>query len=635
MANYTILLIDYEPRSIERFRDPLVAAGYSVEIATDGISGMEAFHRLNPDMVLVEAMIPKKHGFEVCQELKRTPHGRRTPVIITTGVYKGRKYRTQALHIYGCDEYIEKPIAPAQLLEIVGKFLAPGTSAPIAEPVAPEPVPLQTGDVPNLRKNVDAIAKPGHSVVQDDREGEIMARLDALLSGGGGAHSLFEGPEKIAVVATVEKDLFSQMRAELDSELGATSTPLAFETAPNLEPILEPLVSDQKESPSVFEALPIPAPEIPIAVAPLATPVVMGEHADQLGNFDTKRHRKSKKSERSGKKRSPQVGQNAHGVEVAEIPEVAKIPEVTKIPEVAKIPEVTKIPEVANLPAPPQVVELALPRWTIAESELAATEARRGMPIWAWCAIAVVAVVGLYFVFPHGNSVPSRPAPSPQPPATIVESAPPIVSPPPAASAPIVDPAPPVASAPSKTPSGVSEPSRALPDGPTPALAAAKVPVPKKRSEPAPAPPVAPPTNTSPPKREPLTIEAAPPSAPNTSVAGVETVPDPEAVPAGTKIAPGALIPIDVADTMPVSLVHRAPAYSAAARQLRVFGTVIMNVLINDRGTVDQVVLVTGVPGADLNDAAMAAAKTWTYRPATKDGVPVKVWKSEQVAFQP
>ena len=112
MANYTILLIDYEPRSIERFREPLVAAGYSVEIANDGLSGIEAFNRLSPDMVLVEAMIPKKHGFEVCQELKRTPHGQKTPIIITTGVYKGRKYRTQALHIYGCDEYIEKPIAP-------------------------------------------------------------------------------------------------------------------------------------------------------------------------------------------------------------------------------------------------------------------------------------------------------------------------------------------------------------------------------------------------------------------------------------------------------------------------------------------------------------------------------------------
>ena len=40
------------------------------------------------------------------------------------------------------------------------------------------------------------------------------------------------------------------------------------------------------------------------------------------------------------------------------------------------------------------------------------------------------------------------------------------------------------------------------------------------------------------------------------------------------------------------------------------------------------------IDGANLNDAAVNAAKQWTYRPATKDGVPVKVWKTEQVAFK-
>src|SRR4029453_19558320 len=78
---------------------------------------------------------------EVCQELKRSPHGRRTPVLITTGVYKGRKYRTQALHIYGCDEYIEKPIAPEQLLKTVGKFFGSVASAPASKAAAPAPAP--------------------------------------------------------------------------------------------------------------------------------------------------------------------------------------------------------------------------------------------------------------------------------------------------------------------------------------------------------------------------------------------------------------------------------------------------------------------------------------------------------------
>jgi outer membrane biosynthesis protein TonB len=60
-----------------------------------------------------------------------------------------------------------------------------------------------------------------------------------------------------------------------------------------------------------------------------------------------------------------------------------------------------------------------------------------------------------------------------------------------------------------------------------------------------------------------------------------------------------------------------------------------MNVLINDRGTVDQVVLVTGTPGDDATEAAIRAAKSWTYRPATKNGLAVKVWKSEQVVVRP
>src|SRR5262245_19009046 len=199
MANYTILLIDYEPRSIERFRQPLSDAGYIVEVATDGIAGIDAFHRLNPDMVLVEAMIPKKHGFEVCQELKKTPHGRRTPVLITTGVYKGRKYRTQALHIYGCDEYIEKPIAPEQLLALVGRFLgssAPGSTGKSTEPAA-EPagkdadgagraggaIPARPTESPKPTAPRNRPLTP-EAVLVDGTEEEIMARLDAIMPGG-------------------------------------------------------------------------------------------------------------------------------------------------------------------------------------------------------------------------------------------------------------------------------------------------------------------------------------------------------------------------------------------------------------------------------------------------------------------
>ncbi len=168
MANYKILLLDYEPRSLERLVAPLERAGYEVHVAKDGLTGIEAFHRLEPALTLIEAMLPKKHGFDVCQELKNTPHGRLTPIVIITSVYKGRKYRTQALHHYGCDEYLEKPIDEDKLLETVEQLLvsAVGSATPPEAPAA-EAV-------------TEAVSDPSPG---DNAEVEIMERLDELMGG--------------------------------------------------------------------------------------------------------------------------------------------------------------------------------------------------------------------------------------------------------------------------------------------------------------------------------------------------------------------------------------------------------------------------------------------------------------------
>ena len=127
MTNPTVLVVDFDPCATERVRHALNAAGYRVEVAGDGLSGIETFHRVKPDLVLIEALLPKKSGFEVCQELKTTPLGQRTPILIVTAFYKGNKYRMQGLHIYGCDEYVERPIAHAQLIATCERFLGSGS----------------------------------------------------------------------------------------------------------------------------------------------------------------------------------------------------------------------------------------------------------------------------------------------------------------------------------------------------------------------------------------------------------------------------------------------------------------------------------------------------------------------------
>ena len=124
MPDYTILLIDYDPRSISQVRNALEGAGYRVEVAKDGEAGIKAFEEIRPDLTLVEAMIPKVHGFEVCRRLKQTSHGKDSPVLIITAVYKGRRHRFEARHQYGCDGYLEKPIGDEELVGAVGSYLS-------------------------------------------------------------------------------------------------------------------------------------------------------------------------------------------------------------------------------------------------------------------------------------------------------------------------------------------------------------------------------------------------------------------------------------------------------------------------------------------------------------------------------
>lgn len=201
MRNYTILLIDYEPRSIEHLRRLLAGAGFDVEVASDGLAGVAAFSRLQPDLVIIEAMIPKKHGFEVCQEIKRTALGKRTPVLIQTAVYKGRKYRSQALHIYGCDDYLEKPFSDEFLLQTIRRRLEisdderlrPGadTASAPTTPLVPDEEPeieILDPDAPSEewtapREEVAArIAEDDHPAAD-----EISRKIDDLFSGIGDA----------------------------------------------------------------------------------------------------------------------------------------------------------------------------------------------------------------------------------------------------------------------------------------------------------------------------------------------------------------------------------------------------------------------------------------------------------------
>lgn len=191
MADYTILLIDYSPRSIEQIRTPLEAAGYTVKVANNGTEGKTAFLRILPDLTLIEPMLPKKHGFEVCRELKETAEGESVPFLLLVSVYQGRRHRDQARHQSKCDGFVEKPIRENVLLETIANAIgersprtrpAAGAAAAVVGPNAPaavsDPAPARPSNKATPRDDRDPVAVP----LSDDEIGLATELIDGLES---------------------------------------------------------------------------------------------------------------------------------------------------------------------------------------------------------------------------------------------------------------------------------------------------------------------------------------------------------------------------------------------------------------------------------------------------------------------
>jgi DNA-binding response OmpR family regulator len=115
-----ILLVDDDREIVESMRVALEAAGYEVRVARDGNQGLAMAEREDPDLVILDMMMPKRSGFLVLEKLRRT---RPIPVrIIMVTANEGNRHKAYA-ETLGVDDYIRKPFAMDRLLDSVGRLL--------------------------------------------------------------------------------------------------------------------------------------------------------------------------------------------------------------------------------------------------------------------------------------------------------------------------------------------------------------------------------------------------------------------------------------------------------------------------------------------------------------------------------
>src|SRR5262245_15619799 len=121
VASKRILLVDDDFEIVEAIRHALESKGYQVLVARDGNQGLAMAEREDPDLMILDMMMPKRSGFLVLEKLRRT---RPVPVrVIMITANEGSRHKAYA-EMLGVDDYIRKPFAMDRLLESLGRLLA-------------------------------------------------------------------------------------------------------------------------------------------------------------------------------------------------------------------------------------------------------------------------------------------------------------------------------------------------------------------------------------------------------------------------------------------------------------------------------------------------------------------------------
>jgi two-component system alkaline phosphatase synthesis response regulator PhoP len=113
-AAYRVLVVDDEEPIQELLRYNLEKSGYEVKTASDGFAAIEVARKFQPDLVLLDIMMPRMDGVETCRQLREMPSLQNTFIIFLTA--RSEEYSEIAAFDVGADDYITKPIKPRALL---------------------------------------------------------------------------------------------------------------------------------------------------------------------------------------------------------------------------------------------------------------------------------------------------------------------------------------------------------------------------------------------------------------------------------------------------------------------------------------------------------------------------------------
>ena len=116
-----ILVVDDDEQNLMLFEQVLRRANHTVVKARDGIEALDKFDKCQPDLVLLDLMMPRLNGYDVCCRLKNNVHAQTVPIIMLTAIDE-HEARATALQM-GADDFLVKPVDPTELMARVRALL--------------------------------------------------------------------------------------------------------------------------------------------------------------------------------------------------------------------------------------------------------------------------------------------------------------------------------------------------------------------------------------------------------------------------------------------------------------------------------------------------------------------------------
>ncbi|MDI6845907.1 MAG: TonB family protein [Candidatus Saccharicenans sp.] len=592
MAKKKILLIDYDQEFLKFLSSTLAGEGYEIHTANDGLSGLEKLSEVHPDLVIMEAMLPKIHGFELCSRITSHP-AKKAPVIFVTGIYKDSVYKTEALRNLGASGYFEKPLNLEALLnkiyELIGKpEVRKATAAAAAD------------------EDLDQLLKKALST---DEEKKSTAKARTAPS----ARTNIP-PRPVAPPADNKDD-------EVDLILKLNLQDLIVDTqAPEKkDQVVSRAARTEKEKP-VSRPVEPPRPKAPV------DDVILESLA--------------------GKKETLSATGPVHKIEPGK-PEVSREPATppltkkeTEIKKTSYVEE-TGPSEILTRPTAPAINPFKGIVETREEEEK--KEKRSGAGKYIGLAAALLAVTAVVVLL----SFKKKEAPSFSPQASQQVAAMQTGNPEPVSSQKSEEEIQKeieqqmaafkaqkgtsevrtqnVRSA-STAQSGRTGESVAAPLIPEQKTSLASINVPQStRTE----------STDSPVQTEPPVRDAGNTTVTEeTEASGQQNEAEPKVTIPVQDIKPGDLVPLNIVDVEPRVLKSVEPVYPEADRRLGIKGQVLLNVLISENGDVLEARVIRGIKGSvALEKEAINAVKKWKFLPAEKNGVKVRVWKPIAIGF--